>query len=294
MENNKKKSVKVKKINLRSVKKILPSKAHADINKTSRGHLLVIAGSVGMEGAGSLSSLAGAHCGAGYVTWARWPQEIYQVPTPPVIMSSSLDNKLSFLKKMKRPTAVVIGPGLGVNSDSKKLLKKIFSISLTEWKEVPVVVDADGLKILKLIKCFPVPSSWILTPHLGELSFVLTVSTKELLKNRIQTMLNAKNELGGIILLKGHHSLIIDEEFQIYENQSGCCSLAKAGTGDVLSGMIGGFLAQGMIAKDAILAAVFLHGLAAEIYEKRYKNDFSMIATDLIGYIPEALKKAYS
>lgn len=292
----------------KQARKSLPSFASWKINKSHRGHLLVIGGSPGMEGAAVLAALAGARMGAGYVTMAKWPSAQHinyaasysqigkrkniEANLSPVILNATIDKNLNFLNAIKSPTSIVIGPGLGRDKKSNQLFKKI----LEKFSEIPVVVDADAIHALadlkaekKLIRCLPL--NWVLTPHSGELSYLLQSISVNINKTKLESALCAQKIFGGNILLKGYRSLVADNQDRVFVIGSGGPSLAKAGTGDVLSGMIGGLLAMGVNSLEATCLAAYLHGYAGDYFKYKYKNDFSLIATDIINFIPEIISK---
>lgn len=272
---------------IRDAVRALPEASDWALNKSVRGNLLIIAGSPGMEGAGALASLAGARMGAGYVTWARWPEK--DLPTPEVILSAVLDEGFRFLDSMKPPSAVVVGPGLGINERSQRLIRNVYE----QFRDISVVVDADALHLLKMEGLYPVPKNWILTPHAGELARILGVSVAEINNNRLMAVLKAQKELGGTVLLKGYRSLVADGAGRVVVIGSGGPVLGKAGTGDVLAGMVGGCLAMGMSPEAGLLLSSFIHGRAGDLFAKKWKNDFSMIASDLIDMIPKVLRGLY-
>ncbi|MEY4616496.1 MAG: putative carbohydrate kinase [Pseudomonadota bacterium] len=283
-------SPKIKFVGVREVLNDFPERASWNNHKSNRGHLLVIAGSEGMEGAGALAALAGARMGAGYVTWARWQQSSgYKVSVPPHIMSAILDSELYFLNKIKAPTAVVIGPGLGVSEQSERLIKNV----LKKFSHLPVVIDADALQLLKIKNLYPVPKSWVLTPHAGELARLLDVKVDTINENRFQMLMRAKEQLGGSPILKGFRTMICESQREVSVIGAGGPVLAKAGTGDVLAGMIGGALARGQSFEQALRFAVYLHGRAGDLYVKKWKNDFTLVASDLPDLLPRVLKGLY-
>jgi NAD(P)H-hydrate epimerase len=268
----------------------LPVADANSINKSTRGHLLVLAGSEGMEGAGALAATAAARMGAGYVTWARWPQpQGYMVPTPPSVLGAVLDPELEFLDRVKPPRAAVIGPGLGLSQQSRKLIKNIYN----RFYDIPVVVDADALHLLKMEGLYPVPPQWILTPHSGELSKLLDVAIEDVNCHRLEILLTAQNKLGGTILLKGFRSLVSLPMGDVFVIGAGGPVLAKSGTGDVLAGMIGGLLSRGLEPGHALRLAAFLHGKAGDFYVKKWKNDFSLVASDMSDLLPRVLRGMY-
>ena len=288
---------------LQDAQRLLPASAKWNINKSNRGSLVVIAGSEGMEGAGALASLAAARMGAGYVKWARWPkQSLNQITLNPSILILKIDSELNFLTNSsskknststmtgKAPSVLVIGPGLGITKENRQLIRNIY----LKMQHLPVVVDADALHILKLENLFPVPDHWILTPHSGELSKLVDIPVAEINNNRFESLIVAQKKLGGTLLLKGYRSLVVNSSKQVFVIGSGGPVLAKAGCGDVLSGMIGGLLAQGFNSTTALLAGAYLHGRAGDLYVHQWKNDFGMIASDLIEIIPHMLRRIYA
>ncbi len=275
-------------------RRLLPKKSSWKINKSHRGHLLVIAGSVGMTGAGAMVSLAGARMGAGYVTWAQWEEaetselNLSEQNLPwltAVLLTAKLDEKGEFLNSIKPPTAIVIGPGLGKSEQSQKLIKLIYK----KYSRLPVVVDADAIHLIKDLN-LKIPSSWVLTPHGGELGALMNVSSVEISNNRLQFLMQAQQQWGGIILLKGHRSIVADPLGRVTVIGSGDPALAKAGTGDVLAGLIGGLMAMGLEPITAVCLAGYIHGKAGEYFSRKWKNDFSLIATDIIQLLPSVIK----
>lgn len=275
--------------NKNSAQSDLPRRSSWRINKSHRGHLLVVAGSKGMLGAGAMASLAAARMGAGYVTWAHWPEgKRDQVELPwitSVLLTKRLDANGLFLKSLRDPTALVIGPGFGFTKRSEKL----FYILYHRYSTLPAVIDADAVRLLKKLN-LKLPDHWIMTPHEGELGYLLSVPSSEIFENRFKSLLQAQKLWGGIVLLKGFRSLIADTKNNIVVIGSGDSSLAKAGTGDVLSGFIGGLLALGLDPLRATCLAGYIHGKAGEYFSRKWKNDFSLIATDVIQFLPSVIK----
>lgn len=292
--------------------KLLPQPSSWKVNKARRGHLLVLAGSPGMEGAGALVCRAAARMGAGYVTWARWPQVGgYQIHPDPHLLVAELDSELKLLKSHKPPTAVVVGPGLGLGEQSVELIKNVYKY----FHDLPVVIDADALHLLKQAGVYPVPRQWILTPHSGELEKLLSeqkgttgkssksmndlfhpktgesVLSVELARDRLAAALSGQSALGGYLLLKGYRSILVGPDGKVVVLGSGGPALAKAGTGDVLAGMIGGLLASGYNPSSAAALGAFIHGRAGDLYNRRFLNDFSLVASDLPDLIPTVVRQ---
>ncbi len=266
-------------------------------HKGSFGHLLVIAGSRGMTGAATLVSLAALRVGAGLVTLGI-PQrlnpilevkltEVMTLPLPDTregtFSLKALDKIHQFAHHCK---ALILGPGLSTQEETKELVKKIM-VSL----KIPLVLDADGINALtenlKLIALYPAPL--IITPHPGELSRLLSVSIPEVQKNRIFSSRTLAEKTQKIAILKGARTVITDEQGNSWVNSTGNPGMASGGSGDVLSGMIGGFLVQGMDPLMAAKVGVYLHGSAADLAVKE-KGELSLIAGDILENIPRVIR----
>lgn len=256
-------------ITKKDLRKFLPKRAET-ANKSHGGKCLIIAGSEGMWGACYLSALSAARVGAGYV---YLPASTKNLNEHPDFLSNEIVKEMS----LESFGAIAIGPGLKITSTHKKLfhhIEKTFA--------GPVVIDAGALELVKKLK-----ANWIITPHEGELSKLLNISSDEIRKDRFKAAQMAQEKFGGIVILKGHYTLIATKAM-IYEIQTGNKALAKAGTGDVLTGMIVGFLSQGLKPVDAAILACGVHGYIADRWVKD-KDYLSLMASDLIGDIPRAL-----
>ncbi|MBR5485254.1 MAG: NAD(P)H-hydrate dehydratase [Oscillospiraceae bacterium] len=238
--------------------------------KGSNGKLLNIAGSLGMAGAAVMSTDAALKSGAGYVTLAI-PHELYPHITPhlvsPVCLLLSDENRLDAINKAAaKADAVAIGCGLANDSNTAAMV-----LNLTEHCPVPMVIDASGINALaadiNIIK--KAAATRILTPHLGEFSRLCSKSISEIKKDRISIAKNFAEENGVILVLKGANTIVASPDGMIYVNQSGCPGLAKAGSGDVLTGIIASFAAQGIPAFAAAVCGVYIHGLSAQLCSKR-------------------------
>jgi NAD(P)H-hydrate epimerase len=250
-------------------------------NKTDFGNLMIIAGNKSFLGAGLLASLAATRSGVGYThLMAEIPLK-ERIHFPDFIIhnfnSKILDNKNNY--------SYAIGPGLGTDIYKKKLF-----LTLYKNKYKNVVVDADALTILSKLK-IKLPSTWILTPHEGEAARLLGISSSAVKKNRSNALQKLHQKYGCLVMLKGPETLVIDGQGEIYEMNFGNHALAKAGTGDVLTGLIGSQLAQGLSPLEAIFVANYLHGEAASRYVKSGKSHRSLRAIDLIEEVSTILKK---
>ncbi len=261
----------IKKYTLAQAKKDLPKRSRQS-NKTHGGKVLIIAGSQDMWGAAVLSATAAARTGAGYVYLKNTKPQFPIVKHPDFLVLSSLKNTQAF-------QSIVIGPGL---KDSQKILA-----DLKKLRHHPrVIVDASALDhVLKLKK---IPATWILTPHEGELARMLKTSSAAIKHNRLKAVLLAHKKFGCVVLLKGHHTLVADQKV-VYQITSGNAALGKAGTGDVLSGMIGAFLSQNVPATRAACLAAYIHGAMADDWIRQKKDVLSLMASDLIDHLPQKI-----
>lgn len=266
------------KFNYSHAQDLLPERKKS-ASKATGGKSLIIAGSEGMFGAAVLAATAAARTGAGYVILMTDSKKFPFLNYPDFLVADWKNNKISELSF----TAVAIGPGLGQTARALALLQELLNLKIKN-----VVIDADALNLCAQNKLFPLPKTWIATPHEGELARLLNVSIEKIKKNRIAALRKAQNKLSCIVLLKGHKTLIAAQK-TIYEIQSGNKALAKAGTGDVLTGIITGFLAQGLQAKDAACLAAYIHGWMADQWVKN-KNDYlGLLASDLLRTLPKSL-----
>jgi len=256
-----------------------------DSHKGSFGHLLNVGGSVGMGGAVSLSSIGALKSGAGLVTACvpkmlreNLPGQAMEVMTISPKNNSEYfsEEDAEFVEQLASTRdAVVMGCGLGVHSNTAKFVQH-----LTKHIQDPLLIDADGLNNLDDQNLRERFGMAIITPHPLELSRLCGQSVTEIQENRIETVRRLSKEWNVILVLKGACSVIGSPDAKIYINTTGSQALATAGSGDVLSGIIGGFLAQGLSPLNAALTGVFLHGLAAECFTKKNNSDH-MLSSDL-------------
>lgn len=270
-------------------------------HKSTHGHLLVLAGSPGMTGAAYMAAVSAMRAGAGLATLGV-PSSlngIMEVKTTEV-MSIGLPETpqrtlgtVSFdaIKTMlPGKTAVVIGPGVGSSDEMKKLIEML----IKEIK-VPLVIDADGLNSIaaEAVMLRGVKTDVVLTPHPGEMARLLSASAKDIQSDRMGSALKLVDMTGATVVLKGAGTIIAAPSGSIYINTTGNPGLATAGTGDVLAGMLGGFLAQGYGIEEAASAAVYIHGLAGDEV-KRTQGELGMMAMDLVPLIPRLLNSLVS
>lgn len=256
----------------------LPKRKPTD-HKACQGHLLVVAGSEGMLGAGALTALSAYRMGAGYVTWATSHADNVTRNIPDVL-TQDLSNPDLF----KNKTAVAIGPGLKTGEITKKLLLELKKTTL------PVVVDASAFVVCVKENLFPLPSHWTLTPHSGELARLFGITGKQVNQDRCFYAMTASQKTNCLVLLKGFHSVLAQNN-KCWIIPAGNSSLAKAGTGDVLTGFIGALMARRLDTFSAVAVATFVHGLLAEEWVSEGKDKDSLMAQDLKDILPVVLEK---
>ncbi|MBU1027071.1 MAG: NAD(P)H-hydrate dehydratase [Candidatus Margulisbacteria bacterium] len=263
-------------------KLLVPRRANS--HKGDYGRVLIVAGSEGMTGAAVLASRGAMRSGAG-LTYLAVPKNLVNFVdslTPEVIT-------LPFNKiKTVNPDVVAIGPGLGVNRNTKKILSSLISDISS------LIIDADALNVLannfNLLK--KSKSEIILTPHPGEMSRLIKMPTAFVQKNRTKVAKDLAAKLGVIVVLKGHATVVADAAGRVYINKTGNPGMASGGVGDVLTGMIAAFKAQGLTAWQAATVGVQVHGLAGDLAAKE-SGQPGLIASDLVEKIPYAIQKNY-
>lgn len=276
---------------------LLRNKPHR--HKNDFGHVLILAGSSSMLGAAALVGLAAMRCGAGLTTIGI-PKSLnpsLQQKISPVIMTLPLpetkEGTLSktayatIMSKLKNVQVLALGPGLSGDPTTQNLILRIIANC-----PLPMVIDADALTALAqdISVLQKNTSPKILTPHPGEMAR-LTGYKKDFIENSRKKIAGdfARN-YHCTLVLKGHQSIVASVKGELSVNSTGNVGMATAGSGDVLTGMIAAFLAQGLAAYDAARLGVYLHGLAGDLAAKE-KTAISLIATDIIEKIPLALKK---
>lgn len=263
-------------------------------HKGTYGKILNIAGSAYYAGAAILSSLSALKIGAGYVTLAcpeniataviSYTPDITIFPLKTNGISSTSENIYTLLKKAEDYDVISIGSGLSDNPETKKLILDFLSKN-----DKPTVIDADALNAIAASGFTELNKNTIITPHPREMSRLLNVETSEILSNREKYVLEAAKKFNCIAILKGKDTLVTDGE-DIYTNKTGSSALAKAGTGDVLTGMISGLLAQSKNSLYSAAAGVYLHGLTADIAEN-LTTKYGLLASELIDCIPQSIMK---
>jgi hydroxyethylthiazole kinase-like uncharacterized protein yjeF len=269
-----------------------------EVHKKSVGQVLVIAGSRGMSGAAALAACGAYRAGAGLVAFAA-PDSITSILNSIIteaIVYPQAETKMgtlspvayeAILELSSRFDSVLLGPGLSTNNETVKLVRRL----ITDI-DCPMVIDADGLNAIAgntdiLSERL---AQTVITPHPGEMARLFNVTTRDIIDDWLGFARRAMNDFDAVAVLKGARTVIsgIDETTI---NTTGNPGLATAGTGDVLAGMIAAFIAQRVNRYDAASLAVYLHGLAADIAVVDL-NEYSLMASDVVDYIPDAIKFA--
>ena len=268
----------------------------ASTHKSALGHLLIVAGSVGKTGAALMAAQAALRAGVGLVTIASAASAIpTMAPALPEAMweplpetadgSIALDAAPRLAELITQRSALALGPGLGLHDDTVRLVRK-----LMQETRVPTVIDADGLNALRGDTELITPLRAIaLTPHPGEAARLLGVSSADVQDDRLSAVRELASRVNNHVLLKGFRSLIADPDGNTMVNLTGNPGLATAGTGDVLTGIVGALLAQGSTVAHALAVGVYVHGLAGDLAAKKL-GETSLIATDVIRALPEAVQ----
>lgn len=253
-------------------------------NKGTFGKVLNFCGCDNYIGAAYLATISSLKVGAGFSALASTEKVIHSVST--LLPEAVYLSREQGLEDMNNYSVVLIGCGLGLKEDSKKLLEDVLS-SLKA--DIPLIIDADGLNLLA--KGFSISRKHtIITPHPLEASRLLGVSLNYILENLEDTAKALSVKYNCITVLKTHRTVICNTDLKIHTNQHGNSALAKAGSGDVLAGIIAGLLAQKMEPFEACKLGVYLHSRAGEIASEEL-TEYSVLASDLPKYLHKAIKE---
>ncbi len=250
-------------------------------HKGDFGHVLVVGGAPGKGGAAAMAGFAALKSGAGLVTVACAEEERRTVTSlAPELMTQP------WLQDPGEKEVLAIGPGLGQDPEMAGLAQRLFAQSA-----LAMVVDADGLNALSGTK-FRGPGPWrVLTPHPGEMARLAGVTSTDIQADRIGVARRFATERHVVLVLKGQRTAIAMADGRVFVNPTGTPAMATAGSGDVLTGMIAGLLAQWPDRREAaLLAAVWLHGRTGELAAAAH-TEMSVTATDLIRHLPEAIRE---
>ncbi len=261
-----------------------------DSHKGTFGKLLIIAGSKGMAGAAFLCAYSAYRMGAGLVQiyTVEANRSILQQLIPEAVISTYEEfDKEGLKRKLAWADAICIGPGIGISEISRHILNTV----LKEGK-VPCMIDADGLNLLaadpKLMERLS-EGDYVLTPHMKELSRLIERPVESIKTNRREALKLFTEKYGVVLVQKDARTLVGGADRRIYVNQTGNPAMAKAGSGDVLSGIIAGLMAQGKESYEAAVAGVYLHGTAGDLAREKL-GEYSVLARDLADQIGCAIE----
>ena len=269
----------------------------ATSHKGDYGKLLVIAGSRGMAGAACLAAEAAARIGAGLVSLVV-PHDIYEpvaskltevmvIPVSQTAEGTISKDALPVIKAMlEKSDVLALGPGLSTNQETAETIRRIVSFST-----IPVVLDADGLNaFVDHTDAFEqTKSPLVLTPHPGEMARLAGIPVDTVQGDRLQVSRSWSSNWGAVLVLKGARSIVATPEGNTYICATGNPGMATGGSGDVLTGIIAGLLAQGMDAAVAAAAGVHLHGKAGDMAAGE-KGMMGLIAGDILQSLPVATR----
>jgi ADP-dependent NAD(P)H-hydrate dehydratase / NAD(P)H-hydrate epimerase len=264
-----------------------------EAHKGTRGHLFIIAGSTGKTGAAALAAMGALRAGAGLVT-VGVPSSLNNImeckltEAMTVPLPETKDGTLSYnalddiLRLAIDKTAIALGPGLSTNPETVRLVCEIIKKC-----SIPMVIDADALNAISMNPAILdlLDQRKILTPHPGEMGRLTGLETKKIQADRLSVSRAFTLKRGCHLVLKGARTIVADPNGVLNINPTGNPALATGGTGDVLTGIISGFLARGLSEIKAATAGVYIHGLAADIYAEK-NGESGMIASDLPDKIP--------
>ena len=301
------------------VRACLPTREH-DTHKGSFGRLLVCGGSVNYPGAPMLAARSAYRSGAGLVECAL-PERIYETaaannPENIYTLLEDEDGVISenaagtLLKRLTNASTLLLGPGFGLEETSARFIQRVLFSPTVKNKssaigflptgespqtvsasmDIPLLIDADGLRLLAKVENWfsKLKNEVVLTPHPGEMSALTGLPVSEIQSERMGVAKEYARKWKVTLVLKGALTVVAAPDGKAAVLPYASSVLAKAGTGDVLAGLIAGLLAQGARARDAALAGVWLHAEAARLVEKDHANARSLLPGDLVSAIPRA------
>lgn len=273
--------------------KFLP-KRKSRSNKGTYGKILVVAGSVNMSGAAYLSAFAAYRTGAGLVRILTEEENrtILQTNLPEAILTTysvedgdvRAESIVDVQEAIIWADVIIIGPGLGIEEKTKTLLKMVLQVS-----KGPIIIDADGLNVsADQMNLLRVNQPLIITPHPGEMARLVKVPIKAVLEDIISYGIQLSKEYELICVLKDARTIVANEKEEVFINTSGNHGMATAGAGDVLTGIIGALIGQGLDPYAAACLGVYIHGKAGDL-AKRKLSTYSLTARDIIEAISQVM-----
>jgi NAD(P)H-hydrate epimerase len=266
-------------LDLRACLNYLPQRA-LDAHKGSHGHLLVVGGDIGYGGAPLMSAEMAARSGAGLVGVATQANNVTAIlARRPEIMATGIDNGQNLLRVLDKPDVLVVGPGLGQSAWSEQMLYQCIAANK------PMVLDADALNLLAQGRIqLSASDQRISTPHPGEAARILGVSIQDIQADRVAAVTKLQEKLGGAVVLKGAGTLVMTSTKELYICDAGNPGMATGGMGDVLSGLLGSLIAQGLNVDQAVCLGVLVHSMAADMAVED-TGQRGVLATDLVDYV---------
>ena len=257
-----------------------------DSNKGRYGHVLAIAGSPGKTGAAAMCGMAALRAGAGLVTVASAEAAIPTIASHAPELMTEVIEPARIDELVRHKTLVALGPGLGTRPETVEFVRGIAA-----RLEQPMVIDADGLNALAGAEWSGAGRLRVVTPHPGEMARMARMTVAEVQSDRVDVARRFALDHQAIVVLKGHRTLLAFPDGRVWINPTGTPALAKGGTGDILTGLVSGFLAQFPQQPDAaVAAAVYLHGRAGELATAD-EGEKSVLATSLLRYLPRAIQE---
>lgn len=285
-----------------AVQGVLPNRP-TNSHKGTFGQVLTIAGSLGMSGAGVMAAGSSLKIGAGLAYLATPRSLIVGLPAEEIVYKALDETSKQTISSESLPEvsklidsvdAVILGPGISQNADTVN-----FVLELIDLISKPCVIDADGLNAISqnpevLVEA---QGDFVITPHPRELSRLMGISVEEIQHDRVKAAFDAAVRFNCMVVLKGAYSVIAAPDGQVFINPTGNSGMATAGAGDVLSGIIGGLMAQGLNSFDAAIAGVYLHGKAGDAAVQKSEPAGAaacLMASDIQKHIPHALSAVKS
>ena len=267
-------------------------KREKDTHKRHYGHLLIVAGCDKMPGAAVLSTGAALQSGCGLVTLHSTERALQATVNnyPSAMLSEEYeDHFCNVPEPIGKYSVIAVGPGLGRAAGTMNALLDLLVLAYSQ--KIPMVLDADALTTLSAIPDWQdlVPGGSVLTPHMGELRRLLPNTSEQ---NRVNLARELCAYAGCTLVMKGYHTKVFTPDGRCLENQTGGPSLAKGGSGDVLTGLIGGLLTRGYSPDDAAALGVWIHGYAGDcLAGERTEEGFS--SRDLVDNLWKGFKELY-
>lgn len=289
----------ISKLTAREIRKKLPQRPK-DAHKGTFGRVLILGGSKNYPGAPHLAALASLRVGVGLVTIATTEDvKIFTAQKNLEFTYLTLPENDGFIAKeaakvvadkISQYDVLLLGPGLGQSADTQKLVEQMMVDS--NIKVLKLIIDADGLNILSKIENWwdRIQTEVVLTPHPSEMARLTGLPVEQVQSDRVGVAKRFTGSWKKVVVLKGANTVIASPEGEVVVSPFANPLLATAGTGDVLAGVIGGFLAQGLSVFEAACVGVYVHGLAAQNLRKKF-FDTGMVASDLLSILPQAIHR---